>query len=89
MFLRLHAKSGAVTWNAENTWNNEVIKTIVHLSMDSQTVAEVKKGLDFGQQVDLPSNLTFSPKLLTKLFASDGLRHVRPFKHLRCAWYLT
>ena len=57
--------------------------------MDSQTVAEVKKGLDFGQQVDLPSKLTFSPKLLAELFASEGLRQVRPFKHLRCAWYLT
>ena len=57
--------------------------------MDSQTVAEVKKGLDFGQQVDLPSNLTFSPKLLAELFAGEGLGQVRPFNHLRCAWYLT
>ena len=32
---------------------------------------------------------TFSPKLLAELFASEGLRQVRPFKHLRCAWYLT
>ena len=71
--------STANTWN---TWNNEVIKTIFLLPMDSQMV---KKGLDFGQQVDLPSYLTFSPKLLTELFASEG--QVRPFQHLRCAWY--
>ena len=66
-----------------------MIKKIIHLSMDSQMVAEVKKGLDFGQQVELPSNLTFSPKLLTELFAGEGGCRVRPFNHLRCAWYMT
>ena len=70
-----------MTQSANNVWHDEVIKAIVHLPMDRGMVAEVKNGLEFGQQVNLPSNLTFSLLLLTKLFASDGI--VRPFQHLR------
>ena len=70
-----------MTWNTANVWCDEVIAAIAHLVMDSGMVAEVKKGLEFGQQVYLPSNIAFSPLLLAKLFASDG--RVRPFVHLR------
>lgn len=86
LYLRLEKERGTEnTENAGNLWNCE-IKAIAHLTMESWMVAEVKEGLDFGQQVDLPSNLTFSPLLLVKLFASDG--YVRPFSHLRLAWHL-
>ena len=70
-----------MTRNTTNIWNEEVIKTIAHLAMDPETVAEVKRGLEFGQQVDLPSGLAFSPLLLANLFASEQC--VRPFQHLR------
>ena len=81
LYLQLDIECG--TENAENLWNCEVVKAIAHLTMESWMVAEVKEGLDFGQQVDLPSNLTFSPLLLAILFASEG--YVRPFSHLRLA----
>ena len=84
LYLRLEKERD--TKNTENLWNCEVIEAIAHLTMESWMVAEVKKGLHFGQQVELPSNLTFSPLLLAKLFASDG--YVRPFSHLRLAWHL-
>ena len=67
--------------NSDDVWHKEVIKAITHLPMDRGMVAEVKNGLEFGGLVNLPSNLAFSPMLLTKLFASDGT--VRPFQHLR------
>ena len=84
LYLRLDAERG--TENTENLWNCEVINTITHLTMEPWMVEEVKEGLDFGRQVDLPSNLTFSPLLLANLFATDGC--VRPFQHLRWAWCL-
>ena len=58
-----------------------LIKYSPNLVMDSQTVAEVKEGLEFGRWMQLPSNVTFSTLHLVKLFASEG--HVRPFNHLR------
>ena len=79
LYLRLGVECG--TENAENLWNSEVIKAITHLTMEPWMVAEVKEGLDFGRQMDLSSNLTLSPLLLAKLFASEG--RVRPFQHLR------
>ena len=82
LYLRLEKECG--TENRKDLWNCEVIKTIAHLTMESWMVAEVKEGLDFGQQVELPSNLNFSPLLLAKLFASEGC--VRPFSHLRLAY---
>ena len=83
--LHLRLDTERDTENAENLWNCEVIKAIAHLTMESWMVAEVKEGLDFGQQVDLPSNLTFSPPFLAKLFVSEG--YARPFSHLRLGWY--
>ena len=72
--------------SAITVWKDEVIEAIFHLPMEKGTVAEVKRGLDFGQDVDLPSNLAFSSELLTKLFIYEG--QVRPFQHLRWAeWY--
>ena len=81
LYLRLGVECD--TENTGNLWNCEVIKAIDHLTMEQWMVAEVKEGLDFGRQVDLPSNLTFSPLLLANLIASDG--RVRPFQHLRWA----
>ena len=81
--VSLHLRLESGTKNTENYWNCEVIKAIAHLTMEPWMVKEVKEGLDFGQQVELPSNLTFSPLLLAKLFASEG--YVRPFSHLRLA----
>ena len=81
LYLRLHVECGIVTWNATKIWNDEVIKAIAHLAMDPEMVTEVKKGLEFGRQVNLPSDLAFSPLLLANLFASEG--RVRPFQHLR------
>ena len=82
LYLRLEKERG--TENRKDLWNCEVIKAIAHLTMESWMVAEVKEGLDFGQQVELPSNLNFPPLLLAKLFASEGC--VRPFSHLRLAY---
>ena len=81
LYLRLHVKLS--TTAAVTVWNDEVVKAIFHLVMDKGTVAEVKSGLEFGQKVDLPSSIAFSPQLLTKLFTSEG--QVRPFQHLRWA----
>ena len=67
-----------MTENTANTWHKEVIKVIAHLPIDRRIVAEVKKGLDFGQQVNLPSN---HPLLLANLFASEGC--LRLFQDLR------
>lgn len=79
-------RSTVTQTSAITVWNDEVIKAIFHLPMDKGTVADVKRGLEFGQHVDLPSNLAFSSELLTKLFISEG--QVRPFQHLRWAeWY--
>ena len=80
--MRLHVEFGIVTQKTANVWHDEVIKAIAHLAMDPGMVAEVKKGLEFGQQVNLPSKLAFaSPLLLANLFANEG--RVRPFQHLR------
>ena len=49
--------------------------------MDEAIMAEVKKGLEIGQKVDLPPHLAFSPQLLANLFASE--EQVRPFQQLR------
>ena len=86
-YLQLHVQRGTVIQNTEKTWNDEVIKAIGHLRMDPWMVAEVKEGLDLGQQVDLPSHLTFSPPLLASLFVYE--RHVRPFLHLRYRDHVT
>lgn len=67
--------------NTENVWNVEVIKAVAPLPMDSGMVAEVKEGLEFGQLVNLPSNIAFSSQLLSNLFVSDQC--VRPFQQLR------
>ena len=84
LYLRFGVECGIE--NTENLWNCEVLKAIDHLTMEPWMVAEVKKGLDFGRQVGLPPNLTFSPLLIAKLFASEG--RVRPFQHLRWVWCL-
>ena len=81
LYLRLHVERGTVTTNTANVWRSHVIKVIAHLAMDSGMVAEVKEGLDFGYQIHLPPNISFSPVLLTDLFAYEGT--VRPFQHLR------
>ena len=64
-------------------WEDEVIKNSSHLVMNEggMVVMEIKKGLRFGQLVQLPSSLMFSPLLLANLFVSEGC--VRPFQHLR------
>ena len=81
LYLRLYVKCGIMTEDTENIWRSEVIKVIVQLPMDPGMVAEVKKGLEFGRQVDLPSNLSFSPLLLANLFVGEG--YMRPFQQLR------
>lgn len=81
LYLRLYVKCGIMTEDTENIWRSEVIKVIVRLPMDPGMVAEVKKGLEFGRQVDLPSNLSFSPLLLANLFVGEG--YMRPFQQLR------
>ena len=81
LYLRLHVECGIVTKTTTNIWHDQVIKFSAHLVMDQATVAEVKQGLEFGQQVNLPSVLAFSPLLLANLFAIEGC--VRPFQHLR------
>ena len=81
LYLRLQVELGIGTRNTTNIWNEEVLKTIAHLPMDSRIVAEVKKGLEFGRQVNLPPILAFSPQLLANLFANK--RHVKPLQHLR------
>ena len=72
---------GTVTKSTANVWHSDVIKVIANLAMDSGMVIEVKKGLEFGCQINLPPNVTFSPLLLTDLFANEG--NVRPIHHLR------
>ena len=72
---------GIRTENTANIWHKEVIKIVAHLPIDRKTVAEVKKGLDFGQQLNLPSNQALSPLLLANLFASEGC--LRLFQDLR------
>lgn len=82
LHLRLDQECGIVIQKtALKVWNDEVIKAIAHLPMDEAIMAEVKKGLEIGQQVHLPPHLAFSPQLLAKLFASEG--QVRPFQQLR------
>ena len=81
LYLRLHVECSTVTMNTPNVWRSHVIEVIAHLAMDSGMVAEVKEGLEFGCQIHLPPNITFSPVLLTDLFAYEG--NVRPFHHLR------
>ena len=49
--------------------------------MDDETLFDVKKGLEFGQLIHLPSNLTFSSEFMIHLLVTDG--HVRPFQHVR------
>ena len=79
--MRLHVEICIMTRDAANVWHDQVIKVTANLAMDHEMVEEIKKGLEFGQLVNLPSNLTFSSLLLANLFATDG--HVRPFQHLR------
>ena len=79
--LRLHVECGIRTENTADIWHKEVIKVVAHLAVDRRIVAEVKKGLDFGQQVNLPSNQALSPLLLANLFASEGC--LRLFQDLR------
>lgn len=81
LYLRLYVECGIMTEDTEDIWRKKVIKVIVQLPMDPGMVAEVKKGLEFGRQVDLPSNLAFPPLLLTNLFVGEG--YMRPFQHLR------
>ena len=51
------------------------------LTMGPETVEEVKKGLQFGHLIQLPSNLTFSSMHMVDLLVSEGC--VRPFLHIR------
>ena len=82
LHLRVDQECGTVIQkSALKVWNDEVIKAIAHLPMDEAIMAEVKKGLEIGQQVHLPSHLAFSPQLLANLFVSEG--QVRPFQQLR------
>ena len=83
LHLCLYDERAIVTTNTAHKIWEDVIKSIAHLEMNSETVKEVKKGLEFGELVHLPRKLTFSgsPLLLGKLFASE--RRVRPFQHLR------
>ena len=88
LHLRLYAERTIVTpITAQKIWEENIIKGIGHLVMDLERVKEVKKGLEFGQQVRLSHKLTFSgsPLLLAKLFASEG--RMRPFQHLRYREY--
>ena len=80
LYLRVHADRD-MPQDTTTIWQDMLIKYSPNLVMDPQTVAEVKEGLEFGQRVELPSNLTFSTLHLVKLFANEG--HVRPFSHLR------
>lgn len=80
LHLRLHHECGTVKTELK-VWNDKVIKAIAHLPMDEAIMAEVKKGLEIGQKVDLPPHLAFSPQLLANLFASE--EQVRPFQQLR------
>ena len=81
LYMRLQCEFGIAPQITPNVWHDEVVKTIAHLTMDPGMAAQVKKGLEFGQQVNLPSDLAFSSPLLANLFASEG--RVRPFLHLR------
>ena len=81
LYLRLHVECGTVTTSTANVWHSKVIKVIAHLAMNSEMVAEVKEGLEFGCKINLPPNITFSPLLLANLFAYE--QNVRPFHHLR------
>ena len=80
LYLRVHADCD-MPQDTTNIWQDMLVKYSPNLVMDPQTVAEVKEGLEFGQWMQLPSDLTFSTPHLAKLFASEG--HVRPFSHLR------
>ena len=72
---------GTMTKSTANVWRSDVIKVIANLAMDSGMVMEVKKGLEFGCQINLPPTVTFSPLLLAGLFANEG--NVRPIHYLR------
>lgn len=74
-------EQGSKTHSARKIWHDEVISAIAHLSLDPGMVAKIKKGLEFGQQVQLPSEVAFTPELLATLFASE--ESVRPFQQLR------
>ena len=81
LYLRLHVECGTIKNSTADVWNTDVINVIANLAMDSRMVTEVKEGLEFGCQINLPPNITFSPLLLAELFANE--RKVRPFQHLR------
>ena len=66
--------------NAKKIWHNELIRAIAHLALDLKMIEMVKKGLEFGQQVQLSSEVTFTPEIVATLFASEG--RVRPFQQL-------
>lgn len=69
-----------MTQKTAAVWTDVVFKFTTHLAMDHWMVAAVKEGLEFGQQLKLPSNI-ISPLLLANIFASG--EYVRPFEHLR------
>ena len=80
--LKLHERRGVITRTTRGFWQEHFTTPFVsHITVTQQIIKEVKKGIDTGRYLKLPSDLTFSSEHMADLLVSE--RFVRPFQEIQ------
>ena len=79
MALKLHEKrSSAVTRTTTAIWQDYLLKYSSRVVLDMTTIIEVKRGLEFGRLLKMPTDLTFNyPRMAEFIVAGK-----RPLSHV-------
>ena len=79
MALKLHEKrTTTVTRSTTALWQEHLLKYSSRVILDMTTIIEIKKGLEFGRLLKLPTDLTFNyPRMAEFIIAGK-----RPLSHV-------
>ena len=80
---KFHAEgNSSVAEDLKNVWMDNLLRDKhIGLTLDNETVHEIKTGLQFGNLLKLPSNCTFS---LTEMVSFvESLKVMQPFSQLK------
>jgi hypothetical protein len=76
--MRLHeARKVAITRNTQQKWREYLLKFRHRIVLKTETITELKKGLEVGRLLELPHELSCNYQHLGDLLAADNI--VRPF----------